>query len=279
MEIGMRYALVDGVRTCASKNLTGYCPCCGSPVAPKCGEIRAHHWAHRGERTCDVWWDPRTEWHYKWQDQFPADWQEVICQSPSGEKHIADIKTPLGFTIEFQHSSIGQEERRTREYFYRRMAWVVDGSRLKSDLPHFLKGCRSLRPTHIKGVYSALDPAEVFPRTWISSVVPVFFDFSDATIAEEHAVDLSQSLWCLLPGRIFGTAIIVKMSRTELLRRALSMPSLLPVGGLQREIGQFWISAVRRKKKQVSRLHIVASSKVSRQSSRRLRPKRRLPRF
>src|SRR4030095_12105852 len=105
-----------------------------------CGEVRVWHWAHRGKRTCDRWWEPETEWHRAWKDNFPRDWQEHIHHDPSGEKHIAAVRTGPGLIIEFQHSHLDPQERAARERFYGNMAWVVDGTRLKKDYPRFLKG-------------------------------------------------------------------------------------------------------------------------------------------
>lgn len=84
-----------------------------------------------GERACDVWWEPETPWHRGWKDHFPNTWHEVWHDAPDDEKHIADVKTPHGLIIEFQHSFLNQQERLSREAFYRNMVWVVNGTRLK----------------------------------------------------------------------------------------------------------------------------------------------------
>ena len=40
-----------------------------------------------------------------WKDEFPSDWQEVVHTNlRTNEKHIADVQTADGLTIEFQHS-------------------------------------------------------------------------------------------------------------------------------------------------------------------------------
>jgi competence protein CoiA len=68
--------------------------------------------AHRGERFYDLWWEHETEWHRTWKSKFPDDWQEVVIrQDALGEKHIADVHTSHGLTIEFQHSHLRPEER------------------------------------------------------------------------------------------------------------------------------------------------------------------------
>jgi competence CoiA-like predicted nuclease len=114
----MRFALVEGRRLEAERSLSGKCPSCGSTMVPKCGERRVRHWAHRGVLQCDHWWENETPWHRNWKNKFPAEWQEIIHQAENGEKHIADVKTTHGRVIEFQHSYLTIDERRSREAFY-----------------------------------------------------------------------------------------------------------------------------------------------------------------
>src|SRR5262249_46405857 len=127
----MKFALVEGERREAKPGLSGKCPIHGHAMIAKCGEYRVNHWAHRANCTCDHWWEPETEWHRAWKNQFPEGWQEIIHQSQSeaGERHIADVKTESGAVIEFQHSFLRRDERESREKFYRKLVWVVDGLR------------------------------------------------------------------------------------------------------------------------------------------------------
>jgi len=74
----MRYALVNNKRVEASHGLSALCPACAQPMVAKCGDRRVHHWAYRGRRTCDHWWEPETRWHRQWKSRFPADWQEFV---------------------------------------------------------------------------------------------------------------------------------------------------------------------------------------------------------
>ena len=113
----MKFALAHGQRQEAQPNLSGECPGCGRPMVARCGEVRVRHWAHKGRRHCDPWWENETEWHRGWKDRFPADWQEIVHPDGDGERHIADVKTGDGWVIEFQHSYIKPEERRSREAF------------------------------------------------------------------------------------------------------------------------------------------------------------------
>ena len=136
----MKYAFVNGERKEAAKGLRGLCPACGEEMHAKCGEVRVHHWAHLKKENCDSWWERESEWHREWKDQFPKSWQEVVqFDTESGEKHIADIQTPEGWVIEFQHSSIDPEERRSRNDFYEKLIWVVDGALKKTDLKQLIE--------------------------------------------------------------------------------------------------------------------------------------------
>ncbi|HEY3402413.1 MAG TPA: competence protein CoiA family protein [Ohtaekwangia sp.] len=102
------------------------CECCGAELIPKCGNIRIHHWAHKGRSDCDHWWEPETEWHRKWKNQFPDEWQEIVkIDMDTGERHRADIYNPhMELVIEFQNSPIDTREKASREKFYKKMLWV-----------------------------------------------------------------------------------------------------------------------------------------------------------
>ena len=86
-----------------------------------------HHWAHKGRRNCDPWWENETSWHREWKSHFPEKCREVTHTAPDGELHRADIKTPTGIVIEVQHSTMTDGERESREAFYGNLIWVVDG--------------------------------------------------------------------------------------------------------------------------------------------------------
>jgi competence CoiA-like predicted nuclease len=129
----MRFALVDGQRREAESGLSGECDGCESALVAKCGEVRVRHWAHRARRNCDPWWENETEWHRSWKARFPDHWQEILHHATDGERHRADVKTAHGWALEFQHSFIKPEERRSREAFYAKLMWVVDGTRRKRD--------------------------------------------------------------------------------------------------------------------------------------------------
>lgn len=124
----MEIALVNGERTRPQPGLVGKCPACGQDALAKCGAQLMWHWAHKGRRHCDPWWENETEWHRNWKSHFPDRMHEVVLfDQDTGEKHIADLKTDRGMVIEIQHSAMPVEELRSREAFYKNMAWIVDG--------------------------------------------------------------------------------------------------------------------------------------------------------
>jgi competence protein CoiA len=155
--------------------------CCGSPVIAKCGEIRMHHWAHRG--MCDPWWEGETEWHREWKRLFPKEWQEVVHFAENGEKHIADVKTDQGYIVEFQHSYIKSEEVKSREDFYKNMIWIVDGKRRLRDKVKFMDIWEQSHPTDNKvqarKVWEYFFDESALLRDWGNSHTSVFFDFGE----------------------------------------------------------------------------------------------------
>jgi competence protein CoiA len=206
----MKFALVNGQRQEARPSLSGVCQVCDEPVFSRCGDVRLPHWAHHKRSNCDHWWEPETAWHRKWKEHFPVNWQEIVQLAENGEKHIADVKTDQGWVIEFQHSYIKPDERRSREDFYHKLIWVVDGTRRKRDKSQFFKALQ----------YGRLILKELglwrFPireecallRDWTRSNVPVFFDFSGCANPEDaqlSLIDLTKEkkldddrLWCLI---------------------------------------------------------------------------------
>jgi competence protein CoiA len=224
----MHFALINNEKSEAQKGLQGICPGCLQPVIAKCGQQKINHWAHRANKTCDSWWESETEWHRSWKNNFPADWQEVFLPNvQNGEKHVADVRTPHGFVIEFQHSHINPEERVLREKFYDTMVWVVDGTRLKRDYIRFLKGVVSnFRPTTAQGIFLVNFPEECFPNGWIDSSVPVIFDFLGMQLQNKQNDPQRNSLWCLFPGRAEGSGVVAILSREYFINTAQSEPQV-----------------------------------------------------
>lgn len=212
----MKYALVDNNKTEAAKGLKGVCRICGEPVIPKCGPVKINHWAHKSCTHCDKWWENETEWHRNWKDLFPKEWQEVVAfDEKTGEKHIADIKTNSGMVIEFQHSYIKEEERLSREKFYKNMIWVADGTRRKTDYSNFQcvleYGILWYIPNTV--IFVIEHGLAYFPREWQHCNYPVLFDFK-GLIDPKKICNYDQRrdpLWCLLPLRDARRGLAVMM--------------------------------------------------------------------
>ena len=204
----MKFALIDNNRVEATKGAKGLCPCCGSELIAKCGEVYADHWAHKGKRNCDPWWE-ETEWHRSWKGYFPFEWQEVVHVDKNGEKHIADVKTNEEWVLEFQHSPIKPEERSSRNAFYSKIVWIVDGLRRERDKSQFqnvLNGSTGVIWGNIT-IHRVCIPAESkLLNEWLSSGVPVFFDFQESK-------DLKHSrLWFLIPKTSNNIAYLIPFS-------------------------------------------------------------------
>ncbi len=142
----VRAVLEEGLEVGPKPGLKALCPYCHTPVISKCGLCRRHHFAHLPGMRCvnaeseqvlapaeaSSWSEPETDWHLNWKAAFPPAWREV----PLGS-HQADIHTPRGLTIEFQHSPMTYAEVRERTAYYLKfgpMAWVVDAGALMKGL-------------------------------------------------------------------------------------------------------------------------------------------------
>lgn len=200
----MKFAFVDGTRREAEPGLSGCCSLHGHAMVAKCGEIRSWHWAHQGNRSCDPWWENETEWHRNWKAHFPEDWQEAIHHAENGERHIADVKTSRGWIIEFQHSYINPDERRSREAFYKKLVWIVDGSRRKRDVAQFTSAWNAGAPIGpIRMIPKVFSEECRLLREWAVSMPPVFLDFGEGPI------------WWLLNKGLDKPTYVAPYSRTE----------------------------------------------------------------
>ena len=176
----MKFSLVDGVRREPAPKLKGTCCCCKSPTLAKCGNRKVWHWAHESLSHCDSWWENETPWHRTWKSYFPDSYQEIVhFDDGTGEKHVADIKTSNGMVIEIQNSPMNESEMASRENFYGKMMWIVNGEKFRknfiilgklpsptSDIAEqliFLKPSRCAK-------YSNPDPAEKSPWWLFASV-------------------------------------------------------------------------------------------------------------
>lgn len=240
----------NSVRIKPTKGAHALCPVCRQEVIARCGTKRIWHWAHQKDCQCsDQWWENETEWHRRWKEEFPEDWREVVLQDDStGEIHRADVKLQnSGLVLEFQHSAIDPQEFQSRVNFYRNMVWVADArpsqfkrfmKRLIGGEGHFdlISGDEAKLDRRIKDVlhrvavenfelYMVQYLEEIFPKAWLSSSVPVIFDFaseqeaslecastavnqlqgcyyasgSSPVISEDSQKGITKRLWCLLP--------------------------------------------------------------------------------
>ena len=201
----MKFALANGQREEAQPNLSGKCPTCDRPMVAKCGEARMWHWAHQGSRFCDPWWENETEWHRAWKGQFPVNCQEVVHQTETGEKHIADVKTDRGWVIEFQHSYLKPEERRSRDAFYPKLIWVVDGTRRKRDRAQLLNAWKQGAPVGENPLVGrAFSDNCALLTEWAGSNAPIFFDLGEM-----------QRLWWLFAKSTNGSAYVAPYPRVQ----------------------------------------------------------------
>lgn len=136
----MQYALVENKKRTAEPNVRGTCDFCGQEMIPKCGTRIRHHWAHKGKKKCDPWWENETDWHREWKNNFPEEWREILHKASDGQIHRADIKTPSNIVVEVQNSPMSDQERISREEFYQEMVWVINGTSFRKnfDLYHRL---------------------------------------------------------------------------------------------------------------------------------------------
>lgn len=250
----MKFALVDGEREEAQPNASGKCTVCGHPMVAKCGEVKVWHWAHKSAPPCDSWWEGETEWHRDWKGNFPARWQEIAQLDRSGERHIADVKTAHGWAIEFQHSFLNPEERRSRDTFYQKLVWVVDGTRRKRDKLQFMSAWElGSMVGHNEQIRRVSSYSCAILKEWAESNKPVFFDFGNAEtlwwrfawgagevfyiaqVSKKAFVDLHVSGLTQVERDTFGevaASLIAQVSRYESESRRRSMAEL--VRGLRR---------------------------------------------
>ena len=73
-----------------------------------------------------------TPWHKNWKDAFPEAYREkTFMNKESNDYHRADVFTACGTAIEFQNSPLHLAELQSRELFYPKLVWVVNGAKFK----------------------------------------------------------------------------------------------------------------------------------------------------
>lgn len=181
----MRFALINGMKVEAVPKGRGIClnPRCGGEMIARCGRVKAWHWAHKGRKPCDPWYESETAWHRDWKAKFPLLWQEVAQFDPvTGEAHIAGVRTDHGLVIEFQHSPISPEEMAARESFYENMIWVVDGLRGSLDMQFFRMGLSGpIQDNPLAYQVYWLSRGQLL-RNWGEAGAKVFLDFGESVL-------------------------------------------------------------------------------------------------
>lgn len=192
----MKYAVVNGQRAEPTKAAKGICPACGSDMIARICKTKVDHWAHKSKQNCDLWWENETAWHREWKNFFEIEWQEVVHKDEAtGEIHIADVKTPHGWTLEIQHSPMDDEERKSRNAFYKKITWVVDGTRRKTDIDQLFHLLSSSIQLKTKFPTFAVDPDNKnrLLAEWYNNDSLVFFDFKQLDPGGQRVI------WFVLP--------------------------------------------------------------------------------
>jgi len=202
----MKFAILNGARVEPEKGCAGaICPICKQPVVARCGDIRLPHWAHKSVIDCDPWKENETQWHRDWKDLF-GDMQEKVHEN-GGVRHLADVKTLDGTIVEFRHSAINDEGKRTRAHFFGKwMLWVVDCVNRPKAVARFRDNKYTLLREHIPWcqVFSTEEPGGCFPRSWVKCNRFVIFDFGE------------EDVWCLFPRkRDMDRAIVMGIKKDD----------------------------------------------------------------
>lgn len=111
---------------------TFFCPICLERLFVKAGTERARHFSHYPKCECNDGWNGQydmSEWHYEWQNRFPADNQEVVIQWDD-IRHRADVLVDR-IVAEFQHSPLSAGKFNDRNVFYHnnigcKVVWLYD---------------------------------------------------------------------------------------------------------------------------------------------------------
>ena len=107
----------------------------------------------------------------------------------TGEKHVADVKTPSGVVVEVQHSRISEDELRSREAFYDDMIWIVDARDVVWMTSHDLVCVEPM-------AYGfRILSRDTLLKRWSSAKCPVYFDNTPNVYHDKE----SDTLWVLPP--------------------------------------------------------------------------------
>lgn len=109
-----------------------FCPVCLRKMFVKSGAERARHFSHYPNCECNDGWNGQydmSDWHYEWQNQFPAENQEVVVRCDD-IRHRADVIIDQT-VVEFQHSNLSSGKFNDRNVFYHgnigyKVVWLYD---------------------------------------------------------------------------------------------------------------------------------------------------------
>jgi hypothetical protein len=122
-----------------------------------------------------------TAWHHGWKHDFETCGATVEHRHHrAGQDHRADIFLRSGTVIEIQRGTLTAAEATRREHCYRRMVWVLDGTRL-GDRLHIGKW----HAEHSCGVW-----IKQGPRWWATLRHPRYIDLGAGHIAAVDHLDL-----------------------------------------------------------------------------------------
>ena len=245
----MKFALLNDKRIEATKGAKGICPSCVSELVARCGEIKIHHWAHK-KKCDDYWWENETEWHRNWKNEFANEWQEIIHYDDSGERHIADVKTPNNWVIEFQHSAIKPEERRSRNKFYNKnsqLIWVVDCKRRSTDVKQFINELSKSFSTSCPEILEVYEDSRLL-KEWKNNDSYVFLDFGDTEVS-------GSDFWCMFPIDYDGVAFVIPISRRKFIE-------YLNNNAFEKMFSQDIVKTLSKIKSHIADLEDVASKKI-----------------
>lgn len=231
----MKFGRLNGERVKPKSHLKGVsCPKCGTELIAKCGEIRAHHWAHKNKLQCDDWMEDDNEWRDSWLNEFEEDWQEVLIER-AGVQHFADVETEKKTIILLHQSRLTPEIIREREDFYQTPVWIFNAGLHKQDVAHFLKAFENgwIRFPKIQNnknpflMITEFYIEKVFRKEWLSARFPVFLDYSTAKDSQIYplAKQLNE-IWYLTPITVLGFRILFHYPKKSLIKSLIDRPGL-----------------------------------------------------
>ncbi|MNR09918.1 hypothetical protein D3C85_1261420 [compost metagenome] len=115
------------------------------------------------------------------------------------------------------------------------MLWVVDGTRLKFDYSRFVRGQNQIYASGQRGIFHVYDPAKCFPSTWLSSSVPVLFDFLGNNTSS-NPMDFRDLLYCLFPIRVGRRATVARIPRSAFIKTTMSGEWSVRLNGIMEKL-------------------------------------------